>query len=127
MRKCCNRNNNLDNNWCNSRMNYNCGCNLYNTNNIIPRTSNYSCESEYDDCECGFSESGNEMFTQNPMFGHAYVPNQKMGEIFNKDCGLAHGTIFPELVSPYAPNDSVVEAEFLRANVIESGCKNNEL
>lgn len=124
MRRCCNNRN------CNSNCyNYrnNCCCNLYNTNNIMPRTSCNSCTSEYDECECGFSSSDYERFSQNPMYGHAYVPNQKMGEVFKKNCGLANGTIFPELVSPYAPNDSVIEANFLESNVIESGCENNGL
>ncbi len=125
MRRCCNnRNSNTNNsNYYNPRTG--CGCNLYNINNITPRNSNYSCSSELDECECGFSNSSSEMFTQNPMYGHAYVPNQKMGNVFNQNCGLANGTIFPELVSPYAPNDSVIEAEYLESNVIESGCENN--
>lgn len=124
MRRCCNNRN------CNSnRYNPRTGgcCNLYNTNNIMPRTSNYSCNTEYDECECGFSESSDERFSENPMYGHAYVLNQKMGGVFRQDCGLANGTIFPELVSPYAPNDSVVESEFLESNVIESGCRDNGL
>ena len=124
MRRCCNNRN------CNSnRYNPRTGgcCNLYKTNNIMPRTSNYSCNTEYEECECGFSESSDERFSENPMYGHAYVLNQKMGEVFRQDCGLANGTIFPELVSPYAPNDSVVESEFLESNVIESGCRDNGL
>lgn len=32
---------------------------------------------------------------------HAYVPWQHLGQIFSPAEGLAHGTIFPELVSPY--------------------------
>lgn len=124
MRRCCN-NRNCNSNRYNSRTG-GC-CNLYNTNNIMPRTSNYSCNTEYDECECGFSESSDERFSENPMYGHAYVLNQKMGGVFRQDCGLANGTIFPELVSPYAPNDSVVESEFLESNVIESGCRDNGL
>ncbi len=126
MRRCCNnRNSNTNNNYYNSSSG--CGCNLYNTNNLFPRYFNNSCSSEFDECECGFSNSTEEVFTQNPMYGHAYVPNQKMGNIFNQNCGLNNGTIFPELVSPYSPNDSVIENEYLESNIIESGCRNNGL
>ncbi|MDF9408924.1 spore coat associated protein CotJA [Pelotomaculum isophthalicicum JI] len=37
-----------------------------------------------------------------PMqLARAYVPWQKMGQVFSPAEALAHGTIFPELVSPY--------------------------
>ncbi|MDD3652984.1 MAG: spore coat associated protein CotJA [Desulfotomaculaceae bacterium] len=40
-----------------------------------------------------------------PMFqfqlAHAYVPWHYMGQVFNPAEALAHGTLFPELFSPY--------------------------
>lgn len=35
------------------------------------------------------------------QLAHAYVPWQYMGNIFSPAEGLTHGTIFPELLSPY--------------------------
>lgn len=35
------------------------------------------------------------------QLAHAYVPFQHMGRVFSPAEALAHGTIFPELVSPY--------------------------
>ena len=65
----------------------------------------------------------NAFFTSNPMYGHAYVPVQKMTKIYNPSEGLNQGTIFPELVSPYAPLHSVAENKYLR-NYNEGGCSN---
>jgi len=36
-------------------------------------------------------------------FGKAYVPDQKMWEIYTANWGFVRGTIFPELDLPYAP------------------------
>ncbi|MDD4170574.1 MAG: spore coat associated protein CotJA [Desulfotomaculaceae bacterium] len=36
------------------------------------------------------------------QLAHAYVPWQHMGNIFSPAEGLARGTIFPELLSPYS-------------------------
>lgn len=75
-----------------------------------------------DECKCGFDEEEN-LFTNYPMLGHAYVPKQKMNKTFTPCVGLKMGTIFPELVSPYEANQSMEEAEFLRqANEIKEGC-----
>lgn len=35
------------------------------------------------------------------QLAHAYVPWQQMGQVFSPAEALTHGTIFPELVSPY--------------------------
>lgn len=49
------------------------------------------------------------------MFGHAYTPNQVYtGKSFTPENGLQHGTMFPELVSPYMPLDSMKVIETLR-------------
>ncbi len=60
-------------------------------------------------------------FTSNPMYGYAYVPIQRMSKIFEPHEGLNKGTIFPELVSPYEPLQSVAENKYLR-NYNEGGC-----
>lgn len=53
-------------------------------------------------------------FPKNAMFGHAYVMNQTLNKTFSPEDGLKHGTIFPELFSPYSPGDSMKEIEFLK-------------
>ena len=46
-----------------------------------------------------------------------------MGRTFVPEVGLKHGTLFPELVSPYCPNQSIEEIEFIRMNnKIGEGC-----
>lgn len=67
----------------------------------------------YDSCECGFSDYDG-MFPTNPTFGQAYVPIQYMDKTFKPAIGLEMGTIFPELVSPYTPCQSMEEIEYLR-------------
>ena len=76
----------------------------------------------YDDCECGFGNSYNP-FPENPVLGQSYVPVQIMDKTFKPDIGLKMGTIFPELVSPYSPGQSMEEIAYLkRRNTIGEGC-----
>lgn len=56
----------------------------------------------------------NRLFPNKVMFGHAYVPNQKLVNVFSKQEALKHGTLFPELVSPYMPGQSMDVIEYLR-------------
>ena len=57
------------------------------------------------------------------MLGQSYVPIQIMGETFKPCVGLKNGTLFPELVSPYSPGDSMKEIKYLAAtNTIGKGC-----
>ena len=73
-------------------------------------------------CECGFDEEAS-VFPSNPMLGQSYVPIQEMNKTFTPCCGLKMGTIFPELVSPYVPGQSMAEIEYLRrTNEIGEGC-----
>ncbi len=65
----------------------------------------------------------NAFFTSVPMYGHAYVPVQTMTKIFTPADGLEKGTIFPELVSPYVPLQSVAENKYLK-NYNDGGCLN---
>ena len=111
--KCCCMNNNYwdDDNMksdlletqCSNAM---CGCNnMYNNS-----------------CECGFGEEEN-VFPKNPSLGQSYVPYQFMDKTFKPAVGLKMGTIFPELVSPYMPGQSMAEIEYIRnTNKIGEGC-----
>lgn len=73
-------------------------------------------------CECGFDEEDN-LFPTSPMFGQSYVPWQTMDKTFMPCVGLKMGTIFPELVSPYMPGQSMEEIEYIRkTNSIGKGC-----
>lgn len=86
-----------------------CGC-----NNMMNSNS----------CGCGFDEEPiSNMFPSNPMLGQSYVPLQEMDKTFTTCCGLKMGTIFPELVSPYMPGQSMAENDYLRrTNEIGEGC-----
>ena len=73
-------------------------------------------------CNCGFDEQPSP-FPSNPMLAQSYVPIQEMNQTFTPQCGLKMGTIFPELVSPYMPCQSMLENEYLKArNEIGEGC-----
>ena len=76
----------------------------------------------YDECACGFDEEYNH-FPENPMLAQSYVPFQRMDKTFIPSVGLKMGTIFPELVSPYMPGQSLREIEYIRnTNKIKEGC-----
>lgn len=75
-----------------------------------------------DSCECGFDEEDN-LFPSNPMFAQTYIPWQTLNKTFTPCVGLKMGTIFPELVSPYVPGQSMEEIEYIRrTNKIGKGC-----
>lgn len=83
-----------------------------------------NCNCDMNDCECGFDEEFNP-FPTNYMYGQSYVPIQRMNKTFTPDVGLRMGTIFPELVSPYAPGQSMAEIKYLKnTNMIGEGCNN---
>ncbi len=91
-------------------------------NNVENTECNYGNMEDKCCCECGFDEKTN-VFSLNPMLGQSYVPTQEMKETFTPCCGLKMGTIFPELVSPYVPYQSMSEIEYLRrTNKIGEGC-----
>lgn len=88
----------------------NCGC-----ENACSMMNNY-------DCGCGFDEEDS-VFPMNPMLAQSYVPIQTMDKTFTPCCGLKNGTIFPELVSPYEPCQSMEFINYLkRRNSIGEGC-----
>ena len=88
----------------------------------------YCNEMNYNEnCSCGFDEEEEiDVFPSNPMLGQSYVPIQYMDQTFKPCNGLDNGTIFPELVSPYEPCDSMRDIEFIRnTNTIGEGCNAN--
>lgn len=85
--------------------------------------ADYYTAKNNDSCECGFEEQNESIFPQNPMFAQSYVPIQTMDKTFTPCVGLKMGTIFPELVSPYEPCQSIEEIAFIKAmNRIGEGC-----
>ena len=92
--------------------NQSCSCNMINYN---------------ESCNCGFDDDEEvNVFPESPMLAQSYVPIQYMDETFKPCVGLDNGTLFPELVSPYAPGDSMKDIEFLRkTNPIGEGCNND--
>ena len=81
-----------------------------------------SYENYNDDCGCAFEEEYN-VFPENPSLAQSYVPIQYMDKTFKPCVGLKMGTIFPELVSPYVPCQSMEEINFIRkTNTIGKGC-----
>lgn len=81
-----------------------------------------NCYMNQYNCECGFDEEYN-VFPHNPMLAQSYVPIQTLDKTFTPCCGLKNGTIFPELVSPYEPCDSMEFISYLKnRNKIGEGC-----
>ena len=114
------------------RNNRRCYCmnNSYNDNNceiqndiMENKCDNVISYEQYQDsCSCGFDEEY-DRFPNNPMLGQSYVPFQYMDRTFKPCVGLKMGTIFPELVSPYVPGQSMEEIEYIRKmNQIGKGC-----
>ena len=107
----------MDNNSCDM---YEESCQMNNNCHYYP---NYSDEYM---CSCGFNQGVN-MFPDNIMYGHSYVPNQIMNKVFTPEVGLKMGTIFPELVSPYSPGQSMETINFLKcANDVKGGCNRDD-
>lgn len=112
-RRCCCMNNSYQNNSCELQ------------DDILEDKCNNitSCEEDYENnCCCGFDEEYN-AFPENPMLAQSYVPFQYMDKTFKPCVGLKMGTIFPELVSPYVPCQSMEEINYIRErNTIGKGC-----
>ena len=87
------------------------------------KCNNVSSYDNYEDsCGCGFDEEKS-MFPDNPMLAQSYIPIQYTDKTFKPCIGLKMGTIFPELVSPYVPGQSMKEIDYLRkTNKIGKGC-----
>ena len=117
-RRCCcqkNYNNNIVESACNS-----CGMNdnLYEEDVLST-----NIENDKDDCKCGYEENSKNVFPENPVLGQSYVPIQYMDKTFKPCVGLKMGTIFPELVNPYYPCQSMEENAFIESmNTTKEGC-----
>jgi hypothetical protein len=68
------------------------------------------------------NENNRNLFPSNLMYGHAYTPNQRMNELFDPQTGLSCGSMYPELVSPYSPGDSMAFIEHLKTTDRNGGC-----
>ena len=104
-----------------------CNC-MYNCNENQADMFEQRCRdvvspAEYNEnCDCGFDYQYTG-FPEDPMYGQSYVPVQQMNEVFKPNIGLSKGTIYPELVSPYSPGQSMEEINYLEtSNVIGEGC-----
>lgn len=109
----------------NNYMNLNSSNNCTKPDVIEDACKNIECNQDYNEnCSCGFDDDNmSNVFPENPMLGQSYVPIQTMGETFKPCVGLKNGTLFPELVSPYSPGDSMKEIKYLEAtNTIGKGC-----
>lgn len=115
--KCCMQNN-YDENIVNSACK-NCGvtADYYVSNDNDTMNMNKS-----NDCDCGYDKEDS-VFPENPVLAQSYVPIQKLNKTFKPCVGLKMGTIFPELVSPYYPCQSMEEIAFIKAmNKVKEGC-----
>lgn len=111
-----------------SRRNRRCKCmnnNSNTTQELMEDRCQNTCncmENLNNDCDCGYEEEY-DVFPSNPMLGQSYVPFQYMDQTFKPCVGLKMGTIFPELVSPYEPGQSMEEIAYIeRTNNIGEGC-----
>ena len=76
-----------------------------------------------ENCNCGFDDEYTSVFPEDPMLAQSYVPYQFMDKTFKPQVGLKMGTIFPELVSPYCPGQSMEVNEYLAStNKVGEGC-----
>lgn len=108
----------------------NYSCNNNNDENDNCNDSNYyetACSNVgnfddcYEDCSCGFTEES--QFPVSPLYAQSYVPTQKLNKTFTPCIGLKMGTIYPELVSPYSPGQSMEFIQYLKDNnEIKEGC-----
>lgn len=99
-----------------------CQNNVTKQDNIIEKKCDNIMANAFNmNCDCGFDED--DRFPLNPMYAQSYVPIQRLKNVFTPEVGLKMGTIFPELVSPYVPNQSIEEIEYIKAtNNIGEGC-----
>lgn len=107
---------------CNRRCNSNCGCNRSCNCNSRRVCCNRSMMNNNSSIYADICNQTNSVsaFPDNYLYGHAYTPNQTMNKTFTPEVGLQNGTIFPELVSPYYPGQSMDFINYLR----NGGCEN---
>ena len=116
-RRCCcqrNYNNNFITNECKK-----CGM----SDELYEDVENISDNNSDNQCACGCDKKEESVFPENPVLAQSYVPIQTMDKTFKPCVGLKMGTIFPELVSPYYPCQSMEEIAFIKAmNDVGKGC-----
>ena len=94
--------------------------------NMIENSYNNASDNNFvndaDSCDCGFDKTDS-VFPENPTLAQSYVPIQTLNKTFLPCVGLKMGTIFPELVMPYSPGQSLEEIAFIKAtNSVKEGC-----
>ena len=104
----------------------NCNCNRNNNRNCRNCQMNYYNMWSNTNSGCGWINSNNNNssnpFPSNYLYGHAYTPNQQLNNTFNPQTGLENGSMFPELVSPYYPGQSMEFIEYLKTTGRNGGC-----
>lgn len=108
---------NMQNNMLETATNMNgiAGINNMNMTEINSANTINTCNtnSEYVNCdECGFNNNSS-TFPEDPVYGQSYVPIQQLNQTYKPSVGLQNGTIFPELVSPYKPGQSIAENQYI--------------
>ena len=61
-----------------------------------------------------YSDANGSLGMNCSLFHVTYTPNQIMNKTYEPAVGLRNGTIFPELVSPYCPGQSIDFINYLR-------------
>ena len=111
-------------------MNRNCRRRHWNNMHVPEDSLEDSCDCvennmymDSDECECGFDDYYDNGLPSDPMLAQSYVSLQTLNKTFKPSVALRKGTIFPELVSPYEPCQSLDEIAFIKANnEIKGGC-----
>lgn len=112
-------------------MNRSCRRRYYNYANLPAEAVEDTCDcvdnnlyaEKQDECDCGFVEEEDNSFPASAELAQSYVPFQTMNKTFTPEVGLQMGTIFPELVSPYEPGQSLAEQQYIKErNEIKGGC-----
>ena len=102
-----------------------CCAKNYQNNTMNNSINNSFMQDNVDDifqCKCGFNKPSLQ-FPANPMYGQSYVPIQTMNKTYLPNVGLKQGSLFPELVMPYMPYQSLEENAFIKAmNEPGKGC-----
>ena len=115
-RCCCQRN--YDNNYISNECRK-CGI----SDDLYENVESVSDAETNDTCSCGYDERHDSVFPENPVLGQSYVPIQTMDKTFKPCVGLKMGSLFPELVNPYYPCQSMEENAFIEAmNTVGKGC-----
>ena len=97
---------------CNNREN-NCTTNIFFEDDTVVNRENTTSACREEDTT---RNRENNVFPTNYKYGYTYVPLQTLNKVFEPEIALRQGTLFPELVDGYYPNQSVEMIEFLRTH-----------